>query len=175
VELLRTLVPKAALVGMLFNGDNPNAELQVKDARDAAQKVGLNILLVSATNDREIDTAFTKMGESKVDGLIVAGDPYLGGQHKTLGGLAMQYGIPVITNSRDFVTLGALVSYGNRTSDAYYQVGIYAGRILKGAKPGDLPVLQPTKFELVINLKTARALGIAIPPSLLAVADEVIE
>jgi len=174
--LLRELVPTVAEVAVLLNPIFPDAGGQLQEVQEATRSIGQRITILNATNIREIDIAFetiVKMGRSAA--LLVAADPFFDGRREQLVALAARHSIPAIYEDRDFSVAGGLMSYGASFSDAVRQTDIYTGRILKGAKPADLPVLLPTKFELVLNLKTARALGLEIPPTLLARADEVIE
>jgi putative ABC transport system substrate-binding protein len=173
--LLREMVPNAALIGVLLNPAMPTFDDQVSDVQAAAGSVGQQLHILRASNDSEIDAAFAKAAELRTDGLLVAADPFLSSQREQLVALAVRYAIPAIYEWRDFVEAGGLMSYGTNLTDAYRLVGVYTGRILKGDKPADLPVQQSTKFEFVINLKTAKALGIEVPPGLSARADEVIE
>jgi putative ABC transport system substrate-binding protein len=173
--LLRELVPKAALVAILVNPSNPLTEAVITEVRAAAAVTGHQIQIVDARDEGEIDKAFATLQELHADALIVGADPYFFGRAAQLIALAARYMVPAIFELREFATAGGLMSYGASITDGYRQAGIYAGRILRGASPADLPVLQPTKFELVINLKTVKALGLSLSPGLLAIADEVIE
>jgi len=173
--LLRELVPNAALVAILVNPNNPLTEGVITDVRAAAAVTGHRIQIVNASNEGEIEKAFATLKELHADALIVGADPYFFGRSEQLVALAARYMVPAIFEFREFAMAGGLMSYGASITDGYRQAGVYAGQILKGARPADLPVLQPTKFELVINLKTAKALGLALSPGLLAIADEVIE
>ena len=175
LELLRDLVPAAGAVGMLVNPDYPSAPLEVQDVEAAGRKLGLRMHIFNARTEGDIEPAFADFAEKKVKALLVADDPFFQGQRLRILGMAGRQGLPAIYFSRDFVDAGGLMSYGPNLADAYRLVAVYCGRILKGEKPADLPVVQPTKFELVINLKSARALALDVPPTLLAVADEVIE
>jgi putative ABC transport system substrate-binding protein len=175
LELLHDLVPAAGAIGMLVNPAYPSAPIEVQDVEAAGRKLGLRMHIVDARTENDIDPAFGDFAEKKVKGLLVADDPFFQGQRLRIVGLAGRRGLPAIYFSRDFVDAGGLMSYGPNLVDVYRVVGVYCGRILKGEKPADLPVVQPTRFELVINLKTARALGLDVPPTLLALADEVIE
>ena len=174
-ELLHELVPKAAVIGVLTNPRNPNAETITKDLQVAASKLGLRMRIVNAAAPSEFEAAFTSLVEQQAGALVVAADPFFNAQREVLVALAARHAIPAIYEWREFATAGGLMSYGTVILDAYRQAGVYAGRVLRGQKPADLPVVQPTKFELVINLKTAKALGLTVPPTLLARADEVIE
>jgi putative ABC transport system substrate-binding protein len=173
--LLHDLVPKAVRVAVLVNPTNAVAESMVQEVQEAARTLGLQIRSLNAATISEIDAAFATLARDRPDALFVAPDGFFGsrgGQFVTLTAINK---IPAVYASRDQVAAGGLISYGTDRANMYHQVGVYTGRILKGAKPADLPVLQSTKFEFVINLKTAKALGIEVPPGLLATADEVIE
>jgi putative ABC transport system substrate-binding protein len=173
--LLRELVPQAVTIGFLLNPNFPSAESQSKDVQEAARAIGLQIHVLRANTDREIEAAFEIIAQHRIAALAVASSPFFDTRRDKLVALAARHSVPTIYQFREFVAAGGLVSYGIDPIDAYRQVGVYAGRILKGAKPSDLPVLQPTKFELVINLKTAKALGLDVPLHLQQLADEVIE
>ena len=175
LELLHALVPNAAVVGLLLNPNYPDAEAQRNDVTNAARALGRQIHIVSARSESDFDAAFATLIELQADALLVGGDVLFLSRRDQLVALAARHKIPAIYFQREFVLAGGLISYAPELGDAYRQGGIYVGRILKGAKPGDLPVVQPTKFEFVINLKTAKALGLQIPDKLLALADEVIE
>jgi putative ABC transport system substrate-binding protein len=176
LELLRELLPGAARVAVLVNPANPaDSEPTVHDAQAAARAMGLQILLLKATSSKEIDAAFASVAHKPPDALLVGTGPGLSTRRVQLVQLAAYYRIPAIYALRGNVEIGGLISYGANLREAYRQVGIYSGRILKGASPSDLPVVQSTKFELVINAQTARMLRLEVPPSLLARADEVIE
>jgi ABC-type uncharacterized transport system substrate-binding protein len=176
LSLLHELVPKAVRVAVLVNPANaPTAEATLRELPEAARAMGLQTVVLKASTSREIEAAFATLMREPVDALFVAPDGFFASRRVQFALLAMRYGIPAAHSSRDSVEAGGLMSYGTDDVDMYRQVGIYTGQILKGAKPADLPVMQPIKFEFVINLQTARLLGLEIPPSLLARADEVIE
>jgi putative ABC transport system substrate-binding protein len=175
LEMLRTLVPTAAAIGLLVDRTNPNTEAETTDILAAARALGLKLLIMQASTEGELDAAFARLVQQRADALIVASQAFFTGRRDQLLALAQRQALPTIYHRRDLVAAGGLMSYGTDISDAFRQAGVYAGRILKGEKPADLPVMQSTRFELVINLKTAKTLGLAVPPSLLAVADEVIE
>jgi putative ABC transport system substrate-binding protein len=173
--LLRELVPLAATVGVLLNPNNPVAAGQLSEMQEAARAIGLQLHVLRAGTDREIDTTFESFTQHRVPALLVTSDSFFITRRDKLAALAARHAVPAMYNIHEYAEAGGLMSYGVDLSDAYRQIGVYAGRILKGEKPADLPVIQPTKFEFVINLKTAKALGLSIPPTLLALADEVIE
>jgi putative ABC transport system substrate-binding protein len=174
-ERLRELVPTAALIAMLVNPDNAPFEMQSRAVQEAARGVGQPFLILHARNEDEIDTAFAAMAEQRAGALMVGADTYFTSQTALLVALSARYRIPTIYAWREHVVQGGLMSYATNLTDAYRQTGAYAGRVLKGTKPADLPVTQPTRFEMAINLKTAKALGLTIPEILLATADEVIQ
>jgi putative ABC transport system substrate-binding protein len=173
--LLHELVPRVTAVAVLLNPTFPDAADQLSKVQDAARTIGKSITILNARNIREIDVAFQTLVQMRTGALLVGTDPFLLSRREQLVALAARHGIAAIYDGRDFTEAGGLVSYGASFPDAVRQVGIYTGRILKGERPADLPVLQPTKFEFLINLKTAKALGLEIPPTVLALADEVIE
>jgi ABC-type uncharacterized transport system substrate-binding protein len=173
--LLRELVPTAARIGLLINPSNVNAEDVTKDLTAAGAAMGVKIEVVQASNILEIDAAFASLVRKRADALVTGTDSFFFNRRLQLATLATRHAIPAVFNAREYAEAGGLMSYGTSLTEAFRQVGIYTGRILQGAKPADLPVVQSSKFEFVINLSTARALGIEIPPTLLARADEVIE
>jgi putative tryptophan/tyrosine transport system substrate-binding protein len=175
MEVLRELIPSGTSIGALANPKNPNAESDINDVQTAAKSFGQEIHVVTAGIEQDFDPAFASLVQQRVAGLFVVPDPFLFSRRDRIVALAAQHALPAIYDRHETVLDGGLISYGPSVTDANKQAGIYAGRILKGAKPADLPVMQPTKFELAINLKTAKTLGIAIPPTLIARADEVIE
>jgi putative ABC transport system substrate-binding protein len=176
LELLRELVPKAVHVAVLVNPANASsAESTLREVQEAAPALGLQIQILNAATIGEIDDAFAALARERPDALFVASDAFFASRRVQLATLTARDRIPATYSNRDHVAAGALMSYGTDFTDMYYQVGIYTGTILKGARPADLPVLQATKFELAINLGTAKALGLTVPPNLLATADEVIE
>ena len=175
LEFLREVVPKAAVIGLLVNPTQAAAELQERAVQVAARAFGQQILIVNASGERDFDTAFATLAEQRAGALLIAGNALFTGQRDRLVALAARFALPTIYPLREFVVAGGMMSYGASLADAYRQVGVYTGRILRGEKPADLPVTLPTKFEFVINLKTAKALGLTVPPSVLALADEVIE
>ena len=174
-EVLHETVPKAALIGFLVNPTLADAEIQTKNARAAAESVGLKLLVVQAHTDSELEAAFVTMVQQRAGALVVDGDPFFRSRRDKLVELAARQKVPAIYNLREYATAGGLMSYGTSITEAHRIAGLYAGRILKGEKPADLPVQQSTKVELVINLKTAKALGLTVPPQIVARADEVIE
>jgi putative ABC transport system substrate-binding protein len=172
--LLHELVPQARTIAYLANPGGLS-QAGAREVMGAAQALGLRIQAVGARTEQDFDQAFALMAQEQAGALLVSPDPTYLNQHQRLVALAADHRLPAIYSYREFPLAGGLISYGTSVSDTYRQLGVYAGRILKGEKPGDLPVLQPTKFDLVINLKTAKALGLTVPASLLAIADEVIE
>ena len=175
LELLRELSPKTTVIGLLVNPTNPRSELVTQQLEEPARALGLRLQVLKATSEGELDTVFASSVRLGVGALLVAQEPAYNRWLRRIIALASDRAIPTMYATRDFVVAGGLVSYDASGIDSFRQVGVYVGRILKGEKPADLPVMQPTKFELVINLKTAKALGIEVPPTLLARADEVIE
>jgi putative tryptophan/tyrosine transport system substrate-binding protein len=175
VGLLRELVPSATTIGFLVNPAYPTADLELQDMQEAARASGLQLSVFKMSSERDFDFAFSTLIQQKAGALVVAADPFFTNWRDQLVALAARHGIPAVYFQREHAAAGGLMSYGNSLTDGYRQAGVYTGRILKGEKPAALPVIQPTKFELVINLKTAKALGLQIPDKLLALADEVIE
>jgi putative ABC transport system substrate-binding protein len=173
--LLRELVPKAVRVGLLVNSHGPNADAVTRDMKAAASGIAVELVIVEASDSREIEAAFAMLARKRVDALVVGTDSLFFGRRVQITTLATRYGLPTIYNTRDYAEVGGLMTYGTSLMEAYRQAGTYAGRILKGEKPAEMPVQLPTKFELVINLQTAKTFGITIPTTLLARADEVIE
>jgi putative ABC transport system substrate-binding protein len=175
IELLRELVPNAALIGVFLDPKFAGADIQLREVEAAARAIGQQIRILNISTDTEIEIGFAAVIEARANALAVVGTPFLNSRRNQLVALAARHAIPAIYSLREFAIAGGLMSYGPSITDVYRQVGVYTGRILLGEKPSDLPVLQPVKFELVINLKTAKALGLEVPPTLLARADEVIE
>ncbi|MGA7788784.1 MAG: ABC transporter substrate-binding protein [Xanthobacteraceae bacterium] len=175
VELLHELVPTATTIGLLLNANSPTAETQMRETRAATRVLGQQLYIVNARNERDIDAGFAVLEQKGVGALLIPGDAEFTGQRDRLVALAARYRMPTMYPQDQFVAAGGLMSYGASIIDAYRHVGDYTGRILKGAKVSDLPVMLPTKYQFVINLKTAKALGLTVPQSLLATADEVIE
>jgi putative tryptophan/tyrosine transport system substrate-binding protein len=172
--LIHDMVPSGT-IAVLVNPQAPGAEAQLSEVHSAAHALSRRTVVLKASSSQDLDSIFASLGELEAKALLVAADPFFNSRREQLVDLAARYAIPAIYEFRDFPAAGGLMSYGSNLPDAYHQVGLYTGCILKGEKPTDLPVVQPTRFELVINLKTARALGIDVPPTLLATADEVIE
>jgi ABC-type uncharacterized transport system substrate-binding protein len=174
-EMLRELVPQAGVVALLVSLNSSAIELVVREAQEVARVKGVQLHILKASTEGEIDAAFAALVQQQAAALVVSSDPFFSSRREQIVALAARHAVPAIYEFREFVTAGGLISYGASLKFIFRQVGIYTGKILKGAKPADLPVVQPTTFELVINLKTAKALGLTIPPSILAQADEVIE
>jgi putative ABC transport system substrate-binding protein len=175
LELLGELLPKEAAIALLTNPANPNSKLIVREAQAAAGVMGRFMQVIAASSEAELETAFATLRKRQIAAIVVTADAFFDDHHELLVALVTRYAVPAVFEWRQFAEAGALASYGPSLPDSYRQVAFYAGRIIKGGKPSELPVEQPTKFELVINLKTAKALGLEIPPSLLTRADEVIE
>jgi putative ABC transport system substrate-binding protein len=175
LELARELIPQARVIGALSNPSNPTADQQVSEARDAARALGLELHIAKATSEKEFELAFDTLIQHRAAALLVEATPFFNSRREQLIALAARHAMPAIYGLREYAADGCLISYGTSRAEGYRQAGVYVGRILKGEKPADLPILQPTKFELVVNLKAAKALGLDVPPMLLARADEVIE
>jgi putative tryptophan/tyrosine transport system substrate-binding protein len=175
LEILRGVVPSVTIIALLVNPTNPNSQMQSKNTQEAAHRLGLELHVLNASVESDFDKVFTKLRELNASALIIAQDVFFNAESARLAALTVRHAIPAIYPLPEFAAAGGLFSYGASRSDAWRQVGVYVGRILKGEKPAELPVVQPTKFELTINLKTAKALGLTVPTSLLASADEVIE
>jgi putative ABC transport system substrate-binding protein len=174
-ELLHELVPQAAVVGILVNPSNPNVGFELSDLQSAAQTMGVQLTVLRASTESGVDAAFATLVQQRAGALLIEPDVFFLDRRERLVALAARHGVATIYSRREYAAVGGLISYGASLADGYQQAGVYVGRILKGTNPADLPVQAPTKYELVINLRTARALGLEIPPTLLARADEVIE
>jgi putative ABC transport system substrate-binding protein len=175
MQLLHEVIPKATTIGFLINPKDPNADPDVRDARAAADTLGQRLVVAGAGTDGEIDLAFERFAHENVDAVFMDTEPFLADRLAKVAGLAMQHSLPTISQLRDFAAAGGLVSYGTSITEANRQLGVYTGRVLRGVKPADLPIVQSTRFELVINMKTAKAISLEIPSLVLARADEVIE
>jgi putative ABC transport system substrate-binding protein len=175
LELLHELAPKAAVIGALTNQTNLNAEHQLNDLTAAGKLLGLEVVVLAGSNEQEIDKSFAAMTERRIRALVVTADGFLISRQNQIVELAARHAVPTIYPLSQYAAAGGLMSDGANLPDAFLQTGIYVGKILKGAQPADLPVLQPTKIEFVLNLKTAKALGLQVPDKLIALADEVIE
>jgi putative ABC transport system substrate-binding protein len=175
LDILRQIVPNLATVAMLAASDNPSTQSDASELTDAARCVGLRSLVIKVATDRDLETAFRKVVDQKAGAMVIAGGPFFGNRRQMIATLAAHHRVPVIYGLRDYVTSGGLVSYGPSFVETHRLAGVYAGRIMKGERPADLPVIQASRFEFVINLGAAQALGLVIPPTLLALADEVIE
>ena len=175
LELLHAMVPAATRLALLVNPAGPWAESMLRDVEPAARSLGLQLRVLKASTSAEIEAAFASIAADRPDVLLAGEDPFYNTRRLQLSLLAMRYGIPAAFSGREYAEAGGLMSYGSDITEAYRQIGVYAGRILKGAKPADLPVVQSDKFELVIKLMTAKALGLTVPQSMLVAADEVIE
>ena len=175
LQLMHDLLPKAELIGLLINPTSPVAEPQKREAQAAAQVLGVKLTVLSAVTENDFDQVFASLAQQRADALFVSADPFFASKREHLVALAAQHAMPTTYEFREFVEAGGLMSYGTVLTDGFYKGGHYVGKVLKGTKPADLPVEQVDKFELVINLKTARTLGLTVPDKLLALADEVIE
>ena len=175
LELLSELVPHAKVIALFVNPNNPDTEPMIRDVQEAARTKGVQLPILEAGSESEIDAAFASLVQLQAGGLVVGTDPFFNSRREQLVALASDYAVPAIYEWREFAAAGGLISYGTSLTGTNCRLGIYAGKILNGAKPADLPVQQPTTFELVVNLRTAKTLRLAIPPSILARADEVIE
>jgi len=175
VQLLKELAPSATLIGYLVNPSNPAADVYAREASNAARSLGITIHVVNASTEHDLDEAFVSLVKAGAGGLVVLPEPFFDSQRDRIAALAARHAVPAIYGLREYVVAGGLISYGASLPDAYRQGGISVGRILKGEKPANLPVMQPTKFDLVLNLKAAKALGLNVPDKLLALANEVIE
>jgi putative tryptophan/tyrosine transport system substrate-binding protein len=173
--LLHELLPNAAVIALIVNPNNPEAQSQPANAQEAARSLGWQLHVLNGRTESEIDTAYATLTQHRAGAVLIGSDPFLTSRRNQIVSLAAHHAIPTMSFNREFVAAGGLISYGNSVPDAYRRAGVYTGRILKGAKPADLPIDQATKFELLVNLKTAKALGLTVPPTLLARADEVIE
>jgi putative ABC transport system substrate-binding protein len=173
--LMHQLIPNATTIGFLWNPRYAAAQRQLRDVQEAAKDIGINVRVISASSEQEIEAAFSLIAQEKILGLVIGADPFLDTLRDTNIALAARQRLPILFQFREHAEAGGLMSYGVDIADAYRQVGIYVARVLKGEKPGDLPVLQPTKFEFVINLRTAKAFGLAIPAGLLSIVDDVVE
>jgi putative tryptophan/tyrosine transport system substrate-binding protein len=175
LELLRELVPQVKSIAVLVNPNSPESETITKDAQEAATIIGANSVILKASTEQEIDAAFTTLVQERAGMLLIGTDPFFYIRRDQIVVLAARNAVPSVYPLREFATAGGLISYGTSFAEGYRQMGVYVGRILKGERPADLPIVQPTKFEMVINLKAAKALGLSVPQTLLATADEVIE
>jgi ABC-type uncharacterized transport system substrate-binding protein len=175
LQLMHDLLPKAKLIGLLVNPASPVAEPQIREAQAAADVLGVRLTVLSAISESDFDQAFASLAQQRADALFVSADPFFASKREHLVALAAQHAMPATYEFREFVEAGGLMSYGTVLSDGFYKGGHYVGKVLKGTKPADLPVEQVDKFELVINLKTAKTLGLTVPDKLLGLADEAIE
>jgi putative ABC transport system substrate-binding protein len=176
LELLRELLPKASRVALLLNPSSPaTSQVEIERAQLAARRLGLEIIVAGANTENELERALAAVAQQRAAAILVGSDVFLSSRREYIAVLALRHGLPTISNDRIAVVVGQLMSYGSNSDDIYQLAGAYVGRLLKGEKPADLPVMQPTKFELAVNLRTAKALGLDVPPMLLTRADEVIE
>jgi putative ABC transport system substrate-binding protein len=176
LELMQQLLPKATVIALIVNPTNPRvAEVQIRDTQEAARTLGLQLQILQASTETEFDRAVAGLSQQGGGLIIASGDPFFLGETEKLAAITVRHGVPAISNGREFMAAGGLISYGGSVADTYRLAGIYTGRILTGEKPADLPVQRASKFEMFINLKTARALGVTVPPGLVIAADEVIE
>jgi putative ABC transport system substrate-binding protein len=173
--LAHELLPSATIIAVLVNPTNAAVETQLRDLQAAARTLGLQLHVLHASNERDFDAVFATLVQLRAGGLMIGSDAFFNSRSKHLAALALRHAVPTIYQYRSFAAAGGLMSYGSSLTESYYQAGIYTGRILKGEKPADLPVQQSMKAELIINLKTAKALGLKVPPSLLRRADDLIE
>ena len=175
LELLREALPNAAVIGVLVHSKSSQAESDIKNAQAAAQALGISVLILNVSSENDFEAAFAALAQQRADALLIAGDAFFTGHVDRLAALTTRQGIAAVHGLREFAAAGGLMSYGASIIEAYRQAGVYAGKILKGTKPADLPIMQPTRFELVLNLKTAKTLGLDVPWFLQQRADEVIE
>jgi putative ABC transport system substrate-binding protein len=174
-QLLKEMTPSAAVLAYLLNPSSPSTEIYATEAPTVANALGIRVHVLHASTEQDLDEAFASLRKLGTGGLVVPAEPFFDSQRDRIVALAARYAVPMIANLREYVVAGGLMSYGASLPDLYRRAGIYVGRVLKGENPADLPVMQPTKFDLVLNLKTAKVLGLAVPDRLLALADEVIE
>jgi putative ABC transport system substrate-binding protein len=174
-QFLKEAVPAAAVIAFLVNPSGPSAEIYVKEVPATVRALGIQIRVLNASTEHDLDESFASLGKLGVSGLVVPAEPFFDSQRERIVSLAVHHAVPMISSLREYVVAGGLMSYGPSLPDSYRRAGIYVGRVLKGEKPADLPVMQPTKFDLVINAKTAKTLGLKLPDNVLALADEVIE
>jgi putative ABC transport system substrate-binding protein len=175
LELLHELVPQASIIGVLINPKYPAAKIQTQEVQEATARLGVQVVLLNASTEQEVDAAFDALVDQKAAAVLACNDPFFGSYREKLAALALRHKIPAMSFRREFAEIGGLLSYGAVFEESYRQAGVYAGRVLKGAKTTDLPVMQPTKFEMVVNLKTAKALGLVVSESFLLRADAIIE
>jgi putative ABC transport system substrate-binding protein len=175
LDLLHTMVPKTKSVAVISNPTSLQGEIEAKDVQEAARAFGIQVYAFNASTENDLDRAFDAIALNRIGALIITADPFFNSQRDRLAALALSHAVPTISPYRELAVAGVLMSYGASLLDAYRQAGVYVGRILKGEKPSELPIIQPTKFEFVLNMKTAKALDLEVPPTLLALADEVIE